>query len=105
MRGWQLAFTISVVVLLATNAFWAFTVIDQGVTLMYSDMTQRTQARAIQDLGALIVKGADSYTKKDILFLLRQARPDAFIVDNGDAVSYEGITFRFASDKLVEVGD
>jgi len=62
------------------------------------------QDQLINDMGGLIVQGIESKNKKDVLFLLRQAKPDAFIVDEGDIVIFENITFEFKQDKLVKVG-
>lgn len=104
MSKWKIAFLVSLAAFLATNGLWAYLFVDQSITLMYTDASSREQARAIQDLGALIVKGGESYTKEDVVFLLRQAKPDAFIVDNGEVVIFEGIAFRFSGDTLVEVG-
>lgn len=103
MKRWKLAFISCVIVLFVTNGLWAYAWLDQGVTIMYRDAVNSEQAQAIQDLGGLIVNGASSYSKKDLLHLLRQAKPEAFIVDNGDTVSYEGIRFRFSDDRLVEI--
>lgn len=62
------------------------------------------QDQLITDMGNLIVQGIESKSKKDVLFLLRQAKPDAFIVDEGDVVIFENIAFKFEQDKLVKVG-
>ncbi len=62
------------------------------------------QDQLINDMGSLIVQGIESKNKKDVLFLLRQAKPDAFIVDEGDILIFENIAFEFEQDKLVKVG-
>ena len=103
MKGWKLAFIVSVLVLLVTNAMWANALIDQGITLKYAHAMNYEKGRAIRDLGALVVQGAASYTKKDVLFLLREAKPEAFIVDEGETLNCEGIQFRFSEGRLVEV--
>ena len=62
------------------------------------------QDQLIDDMGKLIVQGTPSKSKKDVLFLLRQAKPDAFIVDEDNVVIFENIAFKFKDDKLVSVG-
>ena len=84
--------------------YWFLVVIDQAVTDKYQSMDLHHQDQLINDMGSLIVQGIESKNKKDVLFLLRQAKPDAFIVDEGDIVIFENIAFEFEQDKLVKVG-
>ena len=50
-----------------------------------------------------MVAGADKHTKADIVYLLRQAKKDAFIVEEDDAIYFEGIRFTFEGEKLTKV--
>ncbi|ASD69106.1 hypothetical protein [Pseudoalteromonas piscicida] len=53
------------------------------------------QDQLITDMGKLIVQGIEGKSKKDVLFLLRQAKPEATLVDEGDVVIFENIAFKF----------
>ena len=56
-----------------------------------------------KELAKLIVKGADNYTQKDILHLLRQANPDSFIVEKKNEIFASYSIFRFENGKLISV--
>ena len=66
-------------------------------------MDNYSKEDAIVDLGKLIVSASSEYSKKDIIHLLRQANKEAFIVEEGDLVIYENITFTFQDNKLVNI--
>lgn len=51
-------------------------------------------------LGALVVKGGQHYTKKDILYILRQVKKDAFIVEEENLIDVDGVKFFFVNGKL-----
>ncbi|MCP4989586.1 MAG: hypothetical protein GY928_27085 [Colwellia sp.] len=90
--------------MIGSNIYWFLVVIDQAVTDKYQSMDLYHQDQLIIDMGKLIVQGTPSKSKKDILFLLRQAKPDAFIVDDGNVVMFENIAFKFENGKLINVG-
>ena len=104
MRRWKIVFAVVIVVLITSNAFWAYAVLDQSVTAKYAGQVLDVQARAIERPGRPIVQDSGSHSRQDVLFLLRQADPDAFIVDDGQTIGYEGISFRLDGDRLVMVG-
>ena len=68
-------------------------------------MELHSQRQAVSELGNLIVTGIESTSKKDVVFLLRQANPDAFIVDDEEHVIYQNISFYFNNDRLVSIGE
>ena len=68
-------------------------------------MDLHSQRQAVSELGNLIVTGIESTSKKDVVFLLRQANPDAFIVDDEEHVIYQNISFYFNNDRLVSIGE
>ena len=103
MNRWKIAFFAVLGVLVLSNAFWAYQFVDSAVSYTYLESSYDEQRRAAAELGQLIVKGAKNYTKADVRHLLRQAKPDAFIVDEADSLNFEAITFRFEADRLVEV--
>jgi hypothetical protein len=79
------------IVLLVSNAYWWLVVIDQAATNKYTEMELHSQKQAVSELGNLIVTGIESTSKKDVVFLLRQANSDAFIVDDEEQVIYQNI--------------
>ena len=80
-----------------------YSLLDSGVTQTYQQVTIDEQDRTIQSLGEFIVKGTKDYSKKDILYLLRQAKPKAFIVEEPNKIIYEGAEFLFEQDILVKI--
>ncbi|HEY8271443.1 MAG TPA: hypothetical protein VIG33_11190 [Pseudobdellovibrionaceae bacterium] len=55
------------------------------------------------ECSALVVKGGQQYTKKDILHILRQVNKDAFIVEEENLIDVDSVKFFFANGKLSEV--
>ena len=103
MKSWKTAFFLCVLLLIASNIFWLYVVLDQSISYTYLGVSYDEQKQANEELGRLIVGGARSYSKKDLVHLLRLSKPDAFIVEEEDLVVYEGIYFRFSEDKLISV--
>lgn len=103
MNRWKAAFFISVAFLIATNAFWLYSAIDSGVTYTYQQVSLDEKTKAVERLGALVVKGGQQYTKKDLLHILRQLNKDAFIVEEENLIEVEGIKFLFVNGRLAEV--
>jgi len=103
MNRWKIAFFSVLGLLVLSNAFWGYVFVDSAASYTYLESSYDDQRRAVAELGELIVKGTRNYTKADVLHLLRQAKSDAFIVDEADSLDFEGITFRFAADRLIEV--
>ncbi len=92
-------------VFVLTTGFLTYALIDSAVSYTYLTSSFDQERQANVALGQLVVAGSKSYTKKDILHLLRQAKPTAFIVEEGNKVWFEGVLFRFESDRLVRVGE
>ncbi|WAR45629.1 Imm58 family immunity protein [Methylomonas rapida] len=103
MNKWKASFFVILALLIATNVFWLYTTIDAGVTYTYQQVTLDEKSKAVGMLGALVVKGGQQYTKKDILHILRQLNKDAFIVEEANLIDVEGVQFIFVNGKLVEV--
>jgi hypothetical protein len=101
--SWKVAFILSLVLLVCSNIFWLYVTIDGGISYTYLQSSYLDKDKATKDLGSLIVKGSKAYSKKDLLHLLRQAKPEAFIVDEPNKLIFEGIEFYFKDDHLVEV--
>lgn len=104
-KNWKAGFWICFVPLLLSNGYWFLALVDQAITNKYTSMELYSQEKAVTELGKLITTGIESKPKKDVFFLLRQANPDAFIVDGDDVISYQNISFYFKDDKLVSIGE
>ena len=105
VTSWKAGFWFCFFVLLVSNGYWCLVVIDQAATNKYTEMELYSQKQANNELGNLIVSGIASTSKKDVVFLLRQANPDAFIVDDEEQVIYQNISFYFKNDRLVSIGE
>ena len=103
MNKWRVSFIISFIMLIATNVFWLYTVIDAGVTYTYQQVTLDEKSQSVEMLGELIVRGSKKYTKKDILHILRQTNKDSFIVEEENLINVEGIKFIFENGVLRQV--
>ncbi|MFT2089958.1 Imm58 family immunity protein [Paraglaciecola sp. 2405UD69-4] len=100
---WKLSFFVAVTLLILSNLFWFYAVVDQAVSYSYLSTSNDDANNSIKSLGELIVKGADKYTQKDILHLLRQVNPDEFIVEKGNVIITEHSKFTFENGKLARV--
>ena len=89
--------------LACSNLVWLFTVIDSGITVSYQQTSLENLGDAHSFLGELVVKGGQDYSQKDVLNLVWQSYPDAFIVEKGNEIMVNGITFSFESGKLSPV--
>jgi len=104
VNKWKVSFFLCLLILIGTNIFWFLVTVDHGITYTYQQVSIEDQKNSISALGKLIIKGADGYGQKDILHLLRQSKPDAFIVEEGNSIIFEGSRFTFKDGKLVDVG-
>ena len=91
------------VILIASNLFWAYQVLDQGITVTYHQVTIDNQKKSIEILGRLIKQNASNLNQKDILYLLRKSSPEAFIVEERNLVILDGLKFEFSDGKLVKI--
>jgi hypothetical protein len=103
MNKWKVSFFVAVAVLIATNIFWLYSAIDAGVTYTYQQVSLDEKSKAVGMLCALVVKGGQQYTKKDILHIFRQVNKDAFIVEEENLIDVDSVKFFFANGKLSEV--
>ncbi len=103
MNKWKLSFFIILIALVVTNSFWLYKAIDAGVTYTYQQVTLEEKTKAVEMLGALLVKDGQQYTKKDVLYILRQLNKDAFIVEEENLINIDGVKFIFINGKLSEV--
>lgn len=103
MKNWKSAFFICLSLLIISNVYLFYQLLDSGITITYTSDTMEKQDEVIEILGEIIVSEGKDYSKKDILFLLRQNYPNGFIVEDSNTVCYEGVEFRFKQDSLVDV--
>lgn len=103
MNKWKMAFFVVLFLSLASNVYLFYHLVDHGISYSYLHDDYEAQSKQLNTLGELVVVGANKYTKADILHLLRQAKKDAFIVEEDDAIFFEGIRFTFEDEKLTKV--
>ena len=103
MRNWKTAFFICLSLLIISNVYLVYQLLDSGITITYTSDTMEKQNEVIEILGEIIVSEGNDFSKKDVLFLLRQKYPNGLLVEDSNTVSYEGVAFRFEQDTLVDV--
>jgi len=103
MKKWKISFFVMLAIFIASNLFWAYQVLDQGITVTYHQVTIDDQRKSIEILGNLIKQNSTNLNQKDILYLLRKSSPDAFIVEEGNSIILDGLKFEFSDGKLVKI--
>lgn len=99
---WKWAFFVSTATLLTICAFLLYVVIDQSVTITYMSQGYDDTEKDLERLAATFPK--DTYTKKDVVYVLRQENPDAFIVEGECTVQLRGLRFEFSLEgKLINI--
>jgi hypothetical protein len=102
-KKWKISFFVMLTIFIASNFFWAYQVLDQGITVTYHQVTIEDQKESIEVLGNLIKQNSINLNQKDILYLLRKSSPDAFIVEEGPSIILDGLKFEFSDGKLVRI--
>lgn len=105
MKNWKAAFFVCLALLVVSNVYLFYQLLDSGTTITYTSDTMEKKDQAIKLLGEIIVEEGKAYSQKDVLFLLRQKYEDGFIVEDSNSISYQGIEFLFENDTLVSVQD
>ena len=103
MKKWKVSFFVCLVLLILSNLFFVYNIIDLGISYTYLEESFSGELEANKVLGNLIVQGGNDYSQKDILHLLRQAYPDEFIVEEDNKIIMGPNTFEFKNDRLVNV--
>jgi len=103
MNGWKVSFWVTLLLLVLSNVFWAVVVIDNAVTATYRNTAHEDVLTANDLLGRLVVEGGKHYSMQDITHILRQMKPDAFIVEEANTVKAQNVTFIFKDGVLVQV--
>ncbi len=96
---WKIAFFTCLTLLIILSVCSAYMVINQAVSYTYlSD----SLSRANQDQKLLIDLIPKNMSKKDLVFLLRQARPDELIVEEDNLVHINSLTFVYSENDTIE---
>jgi len=103
MNKWKIAFFLSLLPLILSGLFSLFLLLDKGTAYTYLEVSYHDQVEANKVLGNLIIQGAQQYSQNDFLHLLRQEYPDAFIVEEGNAIKMGTNVFEFQNNKLSQV--
>jgi hypothetical protein len=101
MNRWKVAFFTSVAVSLCAVAYLIFEMAELGISYGYLQAGRDDLATSNRVLGQLVVSGGQDYSQKELLHLLRQEYPGAFIVEEGDTIRIGPNTFVFENDRLV----
>jgi len=64
MKKWKWSFFITLTLLIVTNLFWFYSVLDVGVTYTYQQVSLDDKAKSVKMLGELIVKGGQIVPRK-----------------------------------------
>jgi hypothetical protein len=102
VQKWRLALIVITVIAIACIGFLSYIALDASVTI--SDMTRGRSdtEKSLKRLAQIFPK--DSYSKKDVLYLLKKDNPGAFIVESQCAVQIDGLRFEFdTSGKLINI--
>ena len=102
MNKWKLLFWVCFAFLILSNVVLIYEIIDQAVTISYMRQGYEDQIKAKELLGNLVVKGGREYSQKDFLHLLRQAYPEAFIVEEGNVITIGQNEFTFSNGILID---
>jgi hypothetical protein len=94
-RSWRTAFIIAIALWLLTAAGAAYSILDQAVTMDGLQVGYADTREAAEVLARLGPAVAPRITKADLLTILRQQHPDAFIVATDSTLAIEQLTFRF----------
>ena len=105
VKSWKAGFWCCFIAMLVSNVYWCLVVLDHTLANKYTEMELHSQKQAVSEWGKLIVTGIESTSKKDVVFLLRQDNPGAFIMDDEEQVIYQNISFYFKNDRLVSIGE
>lgn len=103
MNKWKVAFFVVLFLGLTSNAFLFYALVDSGISYSYLLDSHTSESRRFDALGKLVVAGSDDYTQADVLHLLRQSKEDAFIVEEGNMIHFEGVKFVFESGRLTNI--
>ena len=105
MNKWKIAFLLSMIILIASSLYLSYQFLDTGISNAYISDTVGKQDEVIKILGEILVEQGKEFSKKDVLFLLRNKYPEGFIVEDSSSIIYHGIEFTFEKDSLISISD
>ncbi len=103
MKKWKIAFFLTLLLLVISNGYWFVSFVDAAISYSYLNDSLIFQSDKYGALGSVVVAGSRDYSKADMLHLLRQAKKNAFIVEEERMIVFENVEFVFADDRLIEV--
>ena len=92
-KKWRIAFFLTIAAALPLILFFAYSALDQGITITCLSQGYAETEEDLARLAKIFPKNA--YTKKDIVVLLRQHNPEAFIVETSCTVELQNLRFEF----------
>ncbi len=93
MVTWKRAFFGLLALFFGVTGFLLYAAIDHGISYSYLKTSFDDSNRSLQLLAALYP--LDRYNKEDVVHIIRQQKPDAFIVERPCFVAVDGLRFDF----------
>ncbi|OAJ93142.1 hypothetical protein [Vibrio bivalvicida] len=103
MYTWKTAFFTCLVLMMGSTLYLGFALIDAGISYTYQQESLKTAIKSNEVLSRVVLASSKAYTQEDLLHLLREIDPNAFIVQEKDQLIIGDITFKFENNVLVEV--
>jgi len=91
------------IVLVLTNAVWAYMLFDRAVTIQSQSDALATQAGQVALLSALLTNRSLGLTKEQFISAVRQASPGTELKVVGDTVEVDGLLGIFEGDALIQL--
>lgn len=102
--SWKVAFLISLGVLLISNLFWGYVVVDSGVTVTHLKDQTNDQYRRLEVLSNLLPKVSGNLDRNKFLEIVGVIHPDSeSVFEKGSDVIVQGVTFSFSQGQLTSV--
>ncbi len=104
MVSWKSAFFVLCAFTLMETAWFLYRAVDFGVTYTYMSEGYMSCTQDLDVLERLAAVTGNKRSRKEVLALLRQQNPSAFIVEERRMIGIGGLHFTFAKNgELVEV--
>jgi hypothetical protein len=100
---WKAACVVTVLLLVGSNLFWIYSMVDFGITYSYQQDALDGYKSNAETLARITQTLAPNLTKEELLALAHQFYADADIVDKDGAIWVAGVGFVFDGDRLRKI--
>ncbi|MBX6330539.1 MAG: hypothetical protein IRY91_01695 [Gemmatimonadaceae bacterium] len=94
---------VLVILLIVTNAVWAYTLLDRGVTLDHESTELVRQKRITDLLSALLLELPRGVGIEQAAATIRAKHPDLIVKRDGERLEAGDVVLEFQGDTLVRV--